>query len=411
MLAGALEGAFGPGPRVERATARDKGDLWAASGAMWLTGRSDGPPLSAPGAPAEFLAAALRLLSELADGTPFPGTELLGERAAVLGLARQGPRSAGGHFRLVRTNDGWLGLTLSRPWDFAALPALIEEDVDEPWPTVERWAQHMPARAASSRAQLLGIAATAVPSTAIRPANLFSVERHGRRRPRRQPLVIDLSALWAGPLCANLLSHAGARVVKVESTTRPDAMRSGAPRFFDLLNERSESVALDVDVERGAESLRRLVRRADVVIESSRPRALDQLGIDRRDAVAHGATWVSISAYGQAGERPNDVGFGDDVAAGAGLVAWDEADDFPVPCADAIADPLTGAVAAVAALAALHAGGGFLIDLSMHDVAAWAATFPREPRPPADPVPPRARVSGPAAPFGRHTRTVLTELT
>src|SRR5262249_16899261 len=53
----------------------------------------------------------------------------------------------------------------------------------------------------------------------------------------RAPRVLDLSALWAGPLAAHLLWLAGAEVVKVESRTRPDAMRLGNNEFYSLLNQ------------------------------------------------------------------------------------------------------------------------------------------------------------------------------
>ena len=58
--------------------------------------------------------------------------------------------------------------------------------------------------------------------------------------------MVDLSALWAGPLAASLLLEAGARVVKVEARDRPDGARSGPRPFFDLLNAGKESVAIDL---------------------------------------------------------------------------------------------------------------------------------------------------------------------
>ena len=63
-------------------------------------------------------------------------------------------------------------------------------------------------------------------------------------------LVVDLSALWSGPLCAHLLTLAGARVVKVESASRLDGARRGPPAFFDLLHAGQESVVLDLPTER-----------------------------------------------------------------------------------------------------------------------------------------------------------------
>jgi crotonobetainyl-CoA:carnitine CoA-transferase CaiB-like acyl-CoA transferase len=186
-------------------------------------------------------------------------------------------------------------------------------------------------------------------------------------------VVVDLSALWAGPLCGDLLAGFGTTVIKVESTQRPDGARRGARAFYDLLNGRKRSVALDLQTPRGVRILHALVRRADVVIESSRPRALAQFGLDARDAVAAGGpqVWVSITGYGRSGEAALRVAFGDDAAAAGGLVTWTA--DGPLFCADAIADPLTGLTAAAACLDKLRAGGRWLLDISMAAVSAELA--------------------------------------
>ena len=183
-------------------------------------------------------------------------------------------------------------------------------------------------------------------------------------------LVVDLSALWAGPLCGDLLAGAGATVVKVESRSRPDGARRGPAAFFDLLNWRKRSVALDLQRAEGPRLLHALVQRADVVIEASRPRALAQLGISARRLVEGDGpqVWISITGYGRSGDGANRVGFGDDAAVAGGLVAW--AGRTPMFCADAVADPLTGLTAANACLDALSRGGRWLLDVSMAGVSA-----------------------------------------
>src|SRR4051794_20586386 len=96
------------GPRV-RATQAGFVARWADSGAMALTGRSDGPPL---GPPARLVAG----LDALA--APFPALDalaLLGERAAIAGLHRQGRVSCGGSCRILRAADGWLAGSPPRP--------------------------------------------------------------------------------------------------------------------------------------------------------------------------------------------------------------------------------------------------------------------------------------------------------
>ena len=98
-------------------------------------------------------------------------------------------------------------------------------------------------------------------------------------------VVADLSALWAGPLAGRLLARAGARVIKIESASRPDGARRGDPRFHAAMNAGKESVAIELDRPTGREALARILARADVVITASRPRALDQLGLDPEDLV------------------------------------------------------------------------------------------------------------------------------
>ncbi len=65
------------------------------------------------------------------------------------------------------------------------------------------------------------------------------------------------------------------------------------------------------------------------------------------------------------------MGFGDDAAVAGGLVCWQ--DDRPVFCADAVADPVSGLVAAAACLDALATGGRWLVDVGMAGVAAHLA--------------------------------------
>jgi crotonobetainyl-CoA:carnitine CoA-transferase CaiB-like acyl-CoA transferase len=241
-----------------------------------------------------------------------------------------------------------------------------------------------------------------------------------------EPLVVDLTSLWAGPLCAHLLGLAGARVVKVESRARPDGARAGTPAFFDLLHAGHLSVALDFSSPGDLAALRRLLARADVVLEASRPRALRQLGLDAQEYVAGGTIWASITAYGRTGEDAHRVGYGDDVAAAAGLVAY--CDGVPYPVGDAIADPLTGAYAAAAVAAALLSPRGQLLDVSMFDVAVAASRA--DAGPPAEVIatgadtwavrtaeglvpvsPPRSRLPRSAAAcLGRDNRDVLAGL-
>ena len=113
------------------------------------------------------------------------------------------------------------------------------------------------------------------------------------------------------------------------------------------------------------------------MIESSRPRALAQLGVDAAALVAERSdlVWVSVTAYGRGDPEGGWIGFGDDAGAAAGLAAETGDPGAPLFCGDAIADPLTGLHAAVATLAHLRAGRGALLELALRDVAAHVLAF------------------------------------
>ncbi|RSN57907.1 MULTISPECIES: CoA transferase [Actinomadura] len=390
---------------------------WAASGVVALTGRPDGPPLVPPGRGA----AAAR---ELAETLPVPvdGPRLLAERAAFTGHRRGGTVSAGGACRLLPTADGWAAVSCARPDDPALLGAMIgAETGPDPWPAVAAWLRAHTGAELAERAGLLGVAAGPVGAARRRPR----VPAPLPPRPVEGLLVVDFSALWAGPLCAHLLGLAGARVVKVETPSRPDGARRGDPEFYRLLHAGHRSVVLDPGTAAGRDAMAALVDAADIVVEASRPRALARFGLDADAAVAAGTTWVSITAYGRDADR---VGFGDDVAAAAGLVRR-EPDGTPLFCGDAIADPLTGLTAAALAASAPPGGGGVLWDVAMSDVVA-ATLDPGDPGEPAAAVrhgdgwaldtgtgplvpvaePVRRRVDGTAPEPGRDTAEVLREL-
>jgi len=314
---------------------------------------------------------------------PFPGLDalaLLGERAALMGLWRRGSTSCGGSCRLLRSGDGFMAVSLARDEDMEMVPAWLELETvptsaPAVWSTVAAKLTERDPHTLCERARLIGLPVARVGEAAGSEERRPVLEaRLGEAAPRDDMtglVVVDLSALWAGPLCGDLLARAGATVVKVESTQRPDGARRGTRAFFDLLNGQKRSVALDLQSRHGVRILHALVRSADIVIEASRPRALAQFGLDAGDAVAAGTgprVWVSITGYGRTGEGANRVAFGDDAAAAGGLVAW--TDDGPLCCVDAVADPLTGLTAAGACVDALRSGGRWLLDVSMAAVSA-----------------------------------------
>jgi len=406
---------------------------WAGCGAMSLTAfPGDAPSLGPARLAAWADAAATELCLRVGlPGAALDGAALLGERAAAAGLTRRGRVSPGGSCRLLATARGDLAVNLARADDLALLPAWLERGIPgecsrarpgevarepwhppageaarAPWHALEAALGERPAAHWVERGRLLGLAVAeacapaADPGPGVRVAALgepgvdvaafggpgvavaalggpgVAVAARGAARPRgaRAPLVMDLSSLWAGPLCAQLLALAGARVVKVESTGRPDGARRGPARFFDLLNGHKASVALDFTAPGGRDALRRLLARADVVIEASRPRALRQLGIDAKALLAErpGRVWVSITGHGRSEPNAGWAGFGDDAATAAGLAVAAGGAGPPIFCADAVADPLAGLAAALATVRALASGGGVLLDVSLAAVARHA---------------------------------------
>jgi hypothetical protein len=311
--------------------------------------------------------------------TGLSAAQLLAERAAISGYVTRGAVSPGGSCRLLDAADGGIALNLARDEDWDLLPAWLETDVAAQWDAVAVAVCGRSARQLVERGREIGLAVAVdeLPEHAVGGALAPTGSRlKPLLQPRaKSPRVIDLSSLWAGPLCGHLLQRLGADVVKVESTQRPDGARRGPSSFFDLLNAGKASVALDFTTQAGRAGLAALIESADIVIEGSRPRALRQLGLDaaaistRRPHLI----WIGITAYGRAPATENWVGYGDDVAVAAGLTETvRRVTGVRQIVGDAIADPLTGIRAARLAWEAWSTGAGGLLDVSLYDTVRTA---------------------------------------
>jgi len=417
--------------------ARTSAAAWAASGMLSLSGRPDGPALGAPLALVERVRAWADQLSARSAALGSPLTVdplgLLAERAAMTGLVRGGDVSCGGGTRLLPCADGWVAVSLTREddWDLvAAWLGRARPVLQGDWATVAGAVAGSGSAELRAGAELLGLPVGVlgerrgdtgpVPSSPYGAGGTHGIHGILGRRIRSAPavrscadlVVVELSSLWAGPLVGRLLLGTGARVVKVESTTRPDGARRGSPRFFRRLNVGKESVALDFASMSGRRQLGGLLARADVVITGSRPRALDQLGLDLEDLVRHGPPrlWLSITGYGRGGASGRRVAFGDDAAVAGGLVVWDE--HGPCFCGDAIADPITGLASTVAVLTALADGGASILDASMADIAGGLTgpCLPVAGLPAGPPTDPGDGSAPEARDLGADTETVLASL-
>jgi hypothetical protein len=310
---------------------------------------------------------------ELGAQLDVDGAALMHERADILRIAPAGTISAGGTARLLRAGDGrWVAVNLARRSDADLVPALMARPLDGPvWDAVGDHLTRVSADAAVERAQLLGIpAAVAVPAAAS-PSPVRVQSGHPVRR-REAPLVVDVSALWAGPLAGRLLEGLGASVVKVELPGRPDGARAGHPEFWARLNGAKEQRTLDVP------ALARLLDTADAVITSARKRALEQLDLDLERRVRRdGLVWIAITGYGLTDAWRDRVAFGDDAAVAGGLAVAAGGTDAPVFAGDAPADPLAGLHAAATARKVLETGQAAVIDVAMRDAIAGALLDPQ----------------------------------
>jgi len=302
---------------------------------------------------------------------------LLFNRSADLPLLDPGLISPNGSCRIVRASDGWLAVNLPRSDDMDLVPAWLRtEVVKEPWETIQALVQSRRCRDLIADAIDLGLPVAGISEV---PADdvPFTVHLMGERQdasPNRSPLVIDMTSMWAGPLCADLLAQTNARVIRLASSGRPDPGRWHTPRLYARLNGRKEDRSVDLNTAKGRRETETLIAQADMVVTSARPRAFAQLDLlpEKMISLNPGLIWIAITGHGWRGARGNRVAFGDDAAAAGGLV-WRNGRGEPEFRGDALADPLTGLAAAAAGLEARRRGMGAFIDVSMAGVAAHAA--------------------------------------
>lgn len=190
--------------------------------------------------------------------------------------------------------------------------------------------------------------------------------------------VIDLGNYIAGPGTAMTLGDLGADVVKIESMEGDMARHTGhfGHAMLRAYNRSKKSIALDLRKPRGAEIARRLISRADVVVQNLRPGAAEALGLgaDTLRAMHPGLVYVSISGFPAGAPSRDRPGYDIAAQAESGLMSvTGEPQGLPQKVGATIIDTATVQVAAQAILAALfrreRTGVGETIRISLLEVA------------------------------------------
>jgi crotonobetainyl-CoA:carnitine CoA-transferase CaiB-like acyl-CoA transferase len=200
-----------------------------------------------------------------------------------------------------------------------------------------------------------------------------------RHPPLQGLLVADFSRILAGPLCTMLLADAGARVIKIEEPGKGDETRLWGPPFIEgesayflSINRNKESVVLDLKSPEGSEAARRLVERADVVVDNFRYRQRERLSLSAQQVHRLNPRAVCCSILGFERGSPEEALPGFDLlaqAAGGLMAISGEPEGEPMKVGVALSDVLTAHYAYGAITTALFArerdGLGESIEVSL----------------------------------------------
>jgi crotonobetainyl-CoA:carnitine CoA-transferase CaiB-like acyl-CoA transferase len=220
------------------------------------------------------------------------------------------------------------------------------------------------------------------PAASPAPASVLPGSGCDGRTPLDGVTVVDLTWVYAGPFATRLLAYHGARVIRVESTTRPDQVRSASiPRRGDggaedsvqwhSINADKWSLQLNLAVPEGRQVIFDLAAKADVLIEAFAPGVMDRLGLgpDALHAVNPRLVSVSTCLFGHHGPLSRVPGFGNMGAAAGGfyeLTGWP--DRLPagpyLAYTDATSPRLTAGMILAALLWARRTGRGTHLDFA-----------------------------------------------
>jgi crotonobetainyl-CoA:carnitine CoA-transferase CaiB-like acyl-CoA transferase len=200
--------------------------------------------------------------------------------------------------------------------------------------------------------------------------------------------VLDLTWYISGPFCTKFLADFGAEIIKVERPLTGDPARSIGPflnddsdleksLLFSNLNLNKRSIVLDLKSTSGQETVKELVREADILVESFRPGVMKRLGLDYEvlKALNPELIMTSISNFGQSGPY-RDFKASELILSGLGadMYSCGLPGRHPLKLGGNCLQYLIGHMAALATIAAywfrLNTGLGQYLDISMQQVLA-----------------------------------------
>ena len=198
--------------------------------------------------------------------------------------------------------------------------------------------------------------------------------------------VIELARILAGPWAGQTLSDLGAEVVKVESIEGDDTRRWGPPfvkngedisaSYFHSCNRGKKSICVDFKTKEGQDIIKKLVLKADILIENFKVDGLRKYGLDFASLIKINPKLIycSITGFGQTGPYAHRAGYDYIIQGMSGLMSiTGEPSGQPQKMGVAVTDILTGLYSVTAILSAIiqrdKTGKGQQIDMALLDVA------------------------------------------
>ena len=195
--------------------------------------------------------------------------------------------------------------------------------------------------------------------------------------------IIDMTHNQAGPACTQILAWLGADVIKLEEPGKGDVARTNMrdqdsdSLFFLILNANKQSLTLNLKTEEGKELFKKVIEKADVLVENFSPGALDRLGLGYKvlSKINKKLIYATIKGFGTYGPYSEFKSFEPIAQAmGGAMCATGFPDNPPTYVWPAIGDSGTGMHMAIGILAALQqrnsSGKGQEVEVSMQDSVA-----------------------------------------